>query len=242
MNRLSFENIRNINVEDYLSLKDKIFLTFDLDWCSDEVLLYTLEIIEKNDIKATFFVTHYTPLIERMRKNPNIELGIHPNFNFLLNGDFRHGKNVEEVIRYYKDIIPEALSVRSHSMTQSSFILDKFEKYGLLYDCNTFIPYSSGIKNKPYKHWTKNLIKVPYFWEDDIHMIYRWDWDVKLFISYEGIKVFDFHPIHIFLNCESMNRYNEAKKNNFLNLEKYKYKGYGIYNFFIDLIALIRGH
>lgn len=163
-------------------------------------------------------------------------------FNFLLNGDFRYGKSVEEVIKYYKDIIPEALSVRSHSMTQSSFILDKFEKYGLLYDCNTFFPYSSGIKNKPYKYWTKNLIKVPYFWEDDIHMIYKWDWDVRLFISYEGIKVFDFHPIHIFLNCESMNRYNEAKKNNFLNLEKYKYKGYGIYNFFIDLIDLIRGH
>jgi hypothetical protein len=99
-----------------------------------------------------------------MRKNPNIELGIHPNFNFLLNGDFRYGKSVEEVIKYYKDIIPEALSVRSHSMTQSSFILDKFEKYGLLYDCNTFIPYSSAIIIKPYKYWTKNLIKIPYFW------------------------------------------------------------------------------
>ena len=55
-----FENIKNINVINPSSWKDKMFLTFDIDWCSDEVLLYTLDIIEKYNIKATFFVTHET--------------------------------------------------------------------------------------------------------------------------------------------------------------------------------------
>ncbi|RAZ55305.1 hypothetical protein CHL10074_05170 [Campylobacter hyointestinalis subsp. lawsonii] len=103
--KLLFENIKNIQVKDTLSWKDKIFVTFDMDWCSDDVLSYTLDIIEKYDLKATFFVTHQTTLLERMKDNPNIELGIHPNFNFLLNGDFRQGKNIDEIIKFYKNII-----------------------------------------------------------------------------------------------------------------------------------------
>ena len=234
---MTFENIKNIDLSKPSSWQSKIFLTFDLDWCSDEVLLYTLDIIEKYDIKATFFVTHDTPLLERMRANPKIELGIHPNFNFLLNGDFRYGKNFNEVIEYYKNIVPESASVRSHSMASSSIILDGFEKFGLIYDCNTFIPYSSGIEVIPYKNWN-SLIKVPYFWEDDVHCIYDWDWDVKKFIQYKGIKVFDFHPIHIFLNTNNLDRYMDIKnmKHQEYELLNYRYSGYGTHNFLLDLI------
>lgn len=141
---MKFENIKNINLENSSSWEDKIFLTFDIDWCSDEVLSFTLDIIEKNNIKATFFVTHETKLLDRMRANPNIELGIHPNFNPLLNGDFRYGKNIDEVVGYYKNIVPEAVSVRSHSLTQSGVIFPIFEKNNLIYECNTFIPLQGG--------------------------------------------------------------------------------------------------
>lgn len=33
-----FENIKNISIKDKASWRDKIFLTFDVDWASDEVL------------------------------------------------------------------------------------------------------------------------------------------------------------------------------------------------------------
>ena len=141
---MKFENIKNINLENPSSWEDKIFLTFDIDWCSDEVLSFTLDIIEKNNIKATFFVIHETKLLDRMRANPNIELGIHPNFNPLLSGDFRYGKNIDEVVGYYKNIVPEAMSVRSHSLTQSGVIFPIFEKNNLTYECNTFIPLQGG--------------------------------------------------------------------------------------------------
>lgn len=221
-----------------LTWQDNIFLTFDIDWCSDRVLSYTLDLIEKYDIKSTFFITHETLFLERMRENPNIELGIHPNFNPLLNGDFRYGKNINEVVEYYKNIVPEAVSVRSHSMTQNSPILDTFEKFDLLYDCNTFIPFSSGIKIKPYKHWTDKLIKIPYFWEDDVHCVYNWEWNVQKFINYSGLKVFDFHPIHIFLNTEHFDRYEKSKEwhNCKETLPKHVYDGYGTHSFLIDLI------
>lgn len=233
-----FENIKNIDVNNLESWQNKIFLTFDIDWCSDEVLSYTLDIIEKYNIKATFFVTHETKLLERMRKNPNIELGIHPNFNPLLNGDFRYGKNIDDVIKYYKRIVPEAVSVRSHSMTQSSPVLDSFEKFGLLYDCNTFIPYSSNIELKPYKHWTEKLIKIPYFWEDDVRCIYKWEWTVEKFIGYKSIKVFDFHPIHVYLNTEHLDRYEKSREwhNCEENLPKHRYESYGTQSFLVDLI------
>ena len=225
-----FETIQNVK-------EDKIFLTFDLDWCSDEVLEFLLDILE--DIKATFFVTHKTKLLKRMEKS-NFELGIHPNFNFLLNGDFRYGKNIEEVLKYYLDIV-EAKSVRSHSMTQNSNILDIFFKNGLQFDCNTFIPFSSNIILKPYKHWN-GIVKVPYFWEDDVHCIYNWDWDVKKYLSYKGLKVFDFHPIHIFLNTENLERYNKARPylKDYKKLKEFvNNKTYGVKNFLIDLIKAV---
>lgn len=139
-----FENVKNIDLNNELSYRDKLFLTFDIDWCSDEVLSYTLDIVEKYDIKATFFVTHETKLLERMRNNPNIELGIHPNFNFLLNGDYRQGGSVSEVVRYYKKFVSDAVSIRSHSLTQGGSIFPVFEDEGFIYECNTFIPLQGG--------------------------------------------------------------------------------------------------
>ncbi len=86
--KYEFEKISIINPEDPNSYNGKIFLTFDIDWAINDVLMSTIDIIEKYNIKATFFVTHRTELLERMDKNKNIELAIHPNFNYLTNGDF----------------------------------------------------------------------------------------------------------------------------------------------------------
>ena len=236
---MTFENIKNIDLYCPSTWEDKIFLTFDIDWASDEVLSYTLDIIEKYNIKATFFVTHETPILDKMRINPNIELGIHPNFNPLLNGDFSYGRNIDEVIEYYKNIVPEAVSVRSHAMTQNSHILDTFDKFGLMYDCNTFIPISSKIELFPWKHWSEKLLKVPYCWEDDVHCVYNWEWNVKKLLDNKGLKVFDFHPIHIFLNTEKLDRYEKSRDsfNNFSKLKnKVNFSAYGTKDFFIELI------
>jgi len=72
---------------------------------------------------ATWFVTHDTPLISRLRTNSKFELGIHPNFDFLIQGEPRNGGNAQEVVARLLEIVPEAKSVRSHSMTQSSRLL-----------------------------------------------------------------------------------------------------------------------
>lgn len=102
-----FGKISEIDINDPQSFQ-KIFLTFDIDWASDEVLEYCLEIVEKAKVKATWFATHKTPLLKRILENPLFELGIHPNFNPLLEGNFCYGKNYKEVLEYYLEIVPNA--------------------------------------------------------------------------------------------------------------------------------------
>ena len=235
----SFGNIKDIKIEDLTTWKDKIFLTFDLDWVIDPVLEETLDILDEYDLPATIFVTHETKLLDRMRKNPNIELGIHPNFNFLLEGDFRYGKTYEEVILYYKDIVPEAISLRSHSMTNNSRISNSLDKLGISYNCNYFIPYNAVKKIKPFAFWGSDLVIVPYIWEDDINLLYNDNYPIQNLLKDESLAVFDFHPIHIFLNSDSMEIY-ESSKADFTNIDKLanyvNTKNKGIKDKFLDLI------
>ncbi len=66
---------------------DTVFLTFDVDWACDEVFADTIDLVEQADVCATWFITHGTPLLERLRENPKFGLGIHPNFNNILAGN-----------------------------------------------------------------------------------------------------------------------------------------------------------
>ena len=238
---MEFQQINKININEIESWQNKIFLTFDVDWVVDEVLSYTIDIVEEYGINATFFLTHETKLIDRMKKNPNIELGIHPNFNFLLDGDFRYGKNIDQVLKYYINIYPEAISVRSHSVTQSSLIDQLFVENNLLFDVNTFIPFSNTMLVKP---WYKlnHLSKIPYFWEDDIQISNNNDeWETAKYFNFKGIKVFNFHPIHIFLNCEKIERYYNCK-HHFTNYNKLtdnrNTNKYGAKDYLLDIIKM----
>jgi hypothetical protein len=205
-----FALISDIKVDEPDSWLGKIFLTLDLDWAADAVIEDTIDIVEAAGAAATWFVTHDTPVLERLRSNPRFELGIHPNFNFLLLGDGRNGADSAEVVDRLLAIVPEAKAVRSHSVTQSSQILDLFVERGLTHDCNHFIPEESGITLQPWRYWG-GMVKVPYFWEDDVYCLSDRRSPIAEVAARDGLRVFDFHPIHIFLNTEDMRRYDDAR-------------------------------
>lgn len=234
---MKFETINAIKVNDPATYVDKLFITFDIDWCSDEVLSYTLDLLEEHNVKATFFVTHDTPLLQRMKANPNLELGIHPNFNPLLSGGFRYGSTVAEVVSYYKKLVPDAVSVRSHCLTQGSIFDKVFKDEGLLYECNFFIPPHAGVIN-PYL-LTSGLVKVPHVFEDDVSMVYDPSFNLNLYLNHPGIKVFDFHPIHVFLNTENMQRYENSRPvhRNHEELKKHVNTKRGSQSILLDLIG-----
>lgn len=218
------------------------YLTIDIDWAHDDILADTIDLVEAFHVPATWFVTHDTPLLQRLRGNLDFELGIHPNFNFLLGGDGRAGRDASEVVERLLAIVPEAKSVRSHSTTQSSGLLDLFTRCELTHECNSFIPVQSGIELKPWLLWS-GLTRVPYFWEDDVACLYgspdagRMSELVKL----AGIKVFDFHPIHVFLNTENMARYEQTRglHQSPRELLVHRCKGDGTRTRFLELLGLM---
>jgi hypothetical protein len=239
---MKFNTIKDIDINNPSSWQDYCFITSYLDWCHDDVLLYSVELFRRYDVPVTFFVTHATDLISEMLKCESFELGIHPNFNKILNNDICYGKNIEEVVDYYIKIVPNSVSVRSHCVVQSSRILSVFSQYGLKYDCNTYIPYESNIILQPWRH-DEMLIKVPYFWADDGAVSHE---NVNTKFSFHGqpgLKCFSFHPIHLYLNTDSLDRYNSARPY-FQDMKKLKYfvnkENFGVKDYFVELVHLLR--
>ena len=235
------KKISDINLEKKESWEGKVFLTLDTDWACDEVLNYVIDIIEEyKNPKVTWFLTHKTKVLKRLSKNKNFEIGIHPNFNTLLDGDFSSGKTKDEIVNNLINLVPGAVSVRSHSMTQSSRIIDVFYKKGLKFDCNHFIPHYSQNSVFPWKHWN-GIIKVPYMWEDDIAIIENDEFIPSKILKLDSINVIDFHPIHIFLNSIDMKAYNDSKNflNNYKELKKYRNnEKHGVENWFRSFLEL----
>ena len=189
----------------------KPFLTFDIDWASDAVLEYCIDILEQANVRVTWFATHQTPLLDRIRENPYFELGIHPNFNPLLEGNFCYGNHYAKVLEYYLNIVPEAKVMRSHSLGVSSRILMEAKVMGITHDCNLCIPIVAGGGGliARFVNWDK-LIRCPYHWADDIACMYEDKIDICS-IRGDDYFMFGFHPIHIFLNTASLEQYENAK-------------------------------
>lgn len=214
-----------------------IVFTSDIDWAPDEIIDYTLSIFEKYGVKATLFATHASPEITTCNKSL-FETAIHPNFNPLLEG--KNG-TADDVIDRLLDIYPEAKGVRSHCMLQSFPLLNKFADKKLMYDSNQFIPYADGVT--PFSIWN-GMVRIPYNWEDDIHFIYKYPFNnSRIDLDSNNLNVFDFHPIHIFLNTSSEEDYLNAKK---YYQDPDKLKGFrnnskaGTYDLLISLLESVK--
>ena len=236
----SFGKIGDINVNNKESYENKFFITFDVDWACDEVFSFAIDTMEDAGLPATWFITHETSLLARLRANEKFELGLHPNFNGLLsNSSGPVGQSANSIVKDILKIVPEAKAFRSHSMTQSSVLLNIFIDNGLTHDCNHFIPASLGYELLPWRMWN-GLTRVPYFWEDDIHFLSECNFELSGGLVGRGIKVFDFHPIHVFLNTEHIDRYNRSREfhRDFKSLTSQRNEGPGTYNILSELLNL----
>ena len=208
---MEFSTISQIRVEAPETWEGKLFLTFDIDWAHDDVVGDVIDLVESADVSATWFITHRSKVLDRLQANPNFEIGVHPNFNPLLLGDTTNGTSAAEVLERIKAIVPEATSVRSHSLAQGSLLQQEFSSIGLTHDCNLFIPEQAEFSEiRPFKLWN-GMISVPYFFCDYCRCIYSSSKDMSDLTAYNGLKVFDFHPIHVFLNTENLVRYDDSR-------------------------------
>lgn len=204
----NFSSLVKIDVSIPSTWRGKQFLTFDIDWAHDSVLVDTIELVERAAVPATWFITHATPLIDRLRSNPNFTLGIHPNFNELLLGQrSADGSSAQDILCGLVSLIPEAKVVRSHSLVQSERLVDLFNECGITHISNFFVPEEAGAQ-RPWHLWD-GMICTPHVWQDNVSM--RLHGLVRPPIGGNGLQIYDFHPIHVFLNTEQLSRYDSAR-------------------------------
>lgn len=224
----------------------KIYLTYDMEWSNDELLKWFYQKLDEYNVKATINVTHETSMLDVFRADDRIELGIHPNFNKLLNAESEIKYN--EVIDNLKAIVPEAVTVRSHSLVKSNVISKLYADKGFTHESNIFIEpfYVSGCRAGGFRDCF-NLIQVPISFEDDLYLNSCNKKEADWYLNMDNAAlIFNFHPIHLFLNTDYMCRYEKAKPyyHNFNLLKSYiNESGDGIFTFYDNLIkkAKIKG-
>jgi hypothetical protein len=187
-------------------------VTFDIDWAPDFVIDWVAHHLVSQQIHATWFVTHASPAVDRLRKYPDIfELGIHPN---LLPGS-THGHTPEAVLDHCMSVVPEARSLRTHGLLQSSSLLKLIvARTPITTDVSLCLPYTPYLRPVDHNWKHGSLLRIPYFWEDDFEMERLppcWQLESKLAVG-DGLKVFNFHPIHVYLNSADMAGYEMLKR------------------------------
>lgn len=194
-------------------------VTIDIDWAPDFAIDFVSAYLIERRVHATWFVTHNSPAVERLRSNSDLfELGIHPNF---LPGS-SHGDTAISVIEHCMNLVPDATSMRTHALFQSTPLLNQFlTSTPVSADVSLFLPHAPQLQPVEHHFGDRVMLRIPYYWEDDLEMMHPdqcWDAESMLGIGH-GFKVFDFHPIHVYLNSVEMKPY-EALKRAFPELER----------------------
>lgn len=243
MKKTSSLQITNFNK--LLSKFNLSVITIDTDWAPDFIIMRVVELLVKKNIKATWFVTHNSPVVDVLKDHKEIfEVGIHPNFF----ENSTQGKNNKEIIENLLTFATDAKSIRTHSLYQSLNLLD-FISHNypqITIDSSLLMKKSPFLTpHNLYFHSGSMMTRFPIFWQDDIESsekIPTWNLEESIY-HVKGLKVFNFHPIHLWINTFNIDQYLKLKKeipdiNNSKqkDLDKFVNKGNGAFRFFEKLL------
>ncbi len=212
-----------------------IHLSFDIDWAPEFVLEDLLTLLSAVKIPCTFFHTHRNSVVDRFLGLPRAECAIHPNFT-------GGTEDPAAQLRILQADFPSAKGVRCHRLYFHSGLLACFHLAGLRYLSNDLRFLETGLR--PHFDWS-GMVRIPIYWEDDVHAVYfGGPRDLNaLNLEKEGLKVFNFHPIHIYLNTSGLAEYQEIK--NALvdepGARKHRRGGRGIRTLFLELLRRMEG-
>jgi hypothetical protein len=219
-------------------------LTGDQDWAPDWALGAMLEIVAAHDVPLHLFVTNDCETLHGTLP-AGMTLGIHPNFRDASS----HGASPHEIIDFCQSLVPDAVTFRTHAITEDNYILCELARRGFVADSNLVTFLQPGLV--PIIHST-GLLRFPIFLEDDIFM---W-WASPelhpgtlstLFLT-PGLKVLNFHPALVGINAPSVAYYDARRPELFGAPEPRRridpYTGRGVSTLLIDLITAARraGH
>ncbi len=227
-------------------MNSTLAITLDFDWAPDWAIIEVAELLIRHRTRASWFVTHQCDALDMLREHKDLfELGIHPNF---LPGT-THGDSPQKILAHLKDIVPEAVSMRSHSFYHNMYLLQlAVRDFGIRIDSNVFLP-----GNRPYipARYTIqhdiDLLRVPVCWCDDYAIAqYTPCWDrVAIDLKVPGVFTFCFHPLLVALNISAegdLRRFRggplqDSPRNAFAPSETGFCHGVGTQTFFMDLIG-----
>jgi len=224
-----------------------ICLTIDVEWASPEVIQDIIRLLDERELRATFFCTH-------ANINTHVhERALHPNFR--RNGDaLRRLRSeigdvlnewtdkaiYEYVVQFTQTFSPEAVGIRGHSLFYDSDVLPIYRKAGLEYDSSYSLPLASGL-SPIWKEY--DILEMPIYYMDHIDLINQMSgFCLKgLRMDQPGMKVFDFHPNMIFLNCATVSQYLDSKLyyHDYEKLLMLRHSGRGVRTLFIELLDFI---
>jgi hypothetical protein len=185
-------------------------ITIDVDWAPDFMIRSVAKTLLASSVKSTWFITHRSAAVDELRSDSSMfELGIHPNF---LPGSTQ-GQTSDEIIKHCMDLVPDATSMRTHALVQSGPLLQAIVRQSpVTVDVSLFLPGVPVVGPLIQHVIGPTLVRIPYSWEDDDEMARPEPcWDYRKFLTSPGPVIFDFHPVHIYLNSNSMDRYAALK-------------------------------
>lgn len=189
-----------------------VALTFDIDWAPDWCISLCARMCEDAGAPATFFVTHASPAVGNLLRNPLFEVGIHPNF---LAGS-SHGTTMRAVLDHCLTLAPSASAMRTHGLFQSSelfaLICDHYP--AIETDVSLLLPFLTNLAPTDLYMGVsgRRLTRLPYSWEDDVAATWPgWRWEAEP-VTAPGLAIFGFHPIHVALNSRTLGPYGNLKR------------------------------
>jgi len=206
---------------------NSVCITIDVDWAPEPVLADTVELLDTRGLKATFFATGPSQVLEAAASRKH-EVGLHPSY--------QDNPNPQLALSKLKQLWPEAKGVRAHGLASSSALLKMYVEAGLEYNCDFFVPDQEILQ--PYLRLNR-LVCLPFCWEDDVH--FRSDSPFQIdFLGIErnGLLIYSFHPVHIYLNTNSDATYRTAKPSyqDPQGLLMRRARGKGVRTLFLDLL------
>ncbi len=176
-----------------------------MDWAPDFCIEPILKNLKKKNIKATFFATHKTDIIADIYRDGH-NIGIHPNF---FKGSTQ-GKGNLNIVENLLSLSKNINSIRIHGLLQSTNLLyEIFKNFSeLKHDFTIYTPTISSHKFC-WKYDDVSFLRYNYNWEDD----FCFGQNFPKFSDLKLLKkmIFNFHPIHIFLNSKKFDNYNKLK-------------------------------
>jgi len=173
-------------------------LTFNIDFVPDFMLERLLHMLAPFNVAATFFATHDTPVLQRIRMNPQYELAIHP-FN---NPASTQGNGLEEILGALRRIVPEAAGNRFHRLEHSYRDLLRLGELGYIYDASAIRHNTPFLL--PAWHNDMKMVLLTTLWEDGSTEGMGYPMRLEsVNLETPGMKILAFHPLNVYLNSKT---------------------------------------